>query len=1081
MSQLTIYKASAGSGKTFRLTQEFLHLIFKYPQNYRKILAVTFTNKATAEMKSRILSELNKLAKGIDSDYLDSLKHEYNLSPNEIKIKASKILSLLLHDFSKFSVSTIDKFFQKIIRSFTRELGIQPGYSIELGQDEILTKVIDDLLLELDENKELKNWLSVLASENIEQGSKWDFKDQIQKLAREIFKEEYKAFNKQLIRKMSDKEFLTEYIKQLHQIKSKFENFITDKSKEAQDLIVKSGLSVDDFSRKTSGPAGYFNKAIQKKEFEPGKLFLGAIDDITKWYTKASDKTDLIEKLLDNGLLSVSREIVSFYEKNHNEYYSSLEILKYIHTLGILTDISAKLRQYTEEQNIFLISDASRLIQIIIDNNESPFIYEKTGSIFKHFMIDEFQDTSRIQWYNFKPLIGNSLAQGSKNLVVGDVKQSIYRWRNSDWKILSDEVQEEFSQFAPKAQSLNVNWRSQRNIVDYNNSVFAYSSQILQQNFNAEYSESDENIFKSKITEAYQDVVQEVSESNNGGFVKHSFLNEKEYDSWKDEVKLRLPIIIEELQDKKFKLNDIAILVRTSKEGQEIANALVAYKKQSKTRHRFDFISNDSLFLNNSSLVKFILAILEYLLSPNDEINLSFIAYEYFYYLQSEKKLDSELHTILKKRTPEELKDKLSNIFPEAFIRSIDQLKQLPIYELIDRLVRIFELNKNKAELPYLKAFLDIILDFSKKSTSDLHTFINWWKEEGYKKTLRVSENQDAIRILTIHSSKGLEFKNVIIPFCSWDIDHKSYQTNILWCKTDKKPFDQLDLIPIKYGKTLQYTIFKEDYLKEKFHAYVDNLNLLYVAFTRAEQNLFCFSPYKETKNGITKINELLYFTYQNYMNFASEKSLLSFEDHWNKDSNVFEFGKLNEPTKLSKEMPDEFEFEKFESFDIKNKLRLKLHDSSFFTGQESAPFEKVNRGMLMHEIYENIKTEKDISKAINKLIFEGKISANQKLELTEKIEHTFKNEQIKSWFSNNWEVKNEAEIILKDGKTVRPDRVMSNHEKTIIVDYKFGEQEEEKHHKQVRSYMDLLMKMENKSIEGYVWYVDLNLIRQVV
>ena len=1087
MSQLTIYKASAGSGKTFRLTKEFLHLLFKYSENYRRILAVTFTNKATAEMKSRILTELNTLAKGYESNYKDDLKNHYKLTDSEIQAKAQKILTLLLHDFSKFSVSTIDKFFQKIIRSFTREIGIQPGYSIELNQNEILTKVIDELLIDLDTNTELKEWLSQLATDNIEQGSKWDFKDEIQKLAKEIFKEEFKAFDKQLIQKMSDKDFLRKYVKELKEIKAKFESFLKTKSTEAIDLIQKYGLSIDDFSRKSAGPAGYYNKVLNKSEFEPGKLFIGALDDQTKWYTKTSDKKDLIETLLNSGLLNLSKEIYSFYEKGYSLYYSSIEILKYIHTLGILTDISGKLREYCEEQNMFLISDAAKLIEIIIDNNDSPFIYEKTGNIYKHFMIDEFQDTSKIQWHNFRPLISNSLAQGSKNLVVGDVKQSIYRWRNSDWEILSEEIENDFRQFAPEAQTLNTNWRSKKNIIDFNNAVFTYSSQILQNIFNGEHDDlsQNKNPFKSKITDAYDDVFQNIPLGNgkDGGYINHTFLNEKDYDSWKDEAKSRIPAIIENLQDKGFNLKDIAILVRSGKEGQDIANLLIDYKNQNKqpgSDYKFDFISNDSLYLANSSLVNFILAVLEFILNPDDEINLSFIAYENRTYLQANDSEKIDLHSILKASTADDKQKRLQEIFPEEFIESLEQIKQLPIYELIDRLIRIFKLNDQLNELPYLKAFLDIILDFSKKSTSDLHSFVSWWNEEGHKKTLSVSENQDAIRIITVHSAKGLEFKNVIIPFCNWEIDHKSNQTNILWCKTTQEPFNQLDLIPVRYSKKLSDTIFQNDYLKEKFHAYVDNLNLLYVAFTRAEQNLFCFSPVKEKSNGIKNVGDLLYFVYQNYKNYSVNESLISFEDNWKEEDNIYELGELTKATHTKEKLPDEFQLSRFESYDIKNKLRLKLHDNSFFTGKANAPFEKVNHGKILHEVFENISVQEDIPAAIAKMIFEGKISQKEKPELLAKIEKTFEDQQIKNWFSNEWTVKTEAEIILTNGKTARPDRVISNDKKTVVIDYKFGEQEEEKHHQQVKGYMNLLKQMENKQVEGYLWYVDMDFIRQV-
>lgn len=1083
MPQLTIYKASAGSGKTFKLTEEYLWLLFKYPENYRRILAVTFTNKATAEMKNRILGELNKLAKGTESKYLQGLKEEFKLSESEIRQKANEILTLLLHDFSKFSVSTIDKFFQKIIRSFTREVGIQPGYSIELNQSEILTKVVDGLLMDLDENKDLRTWLSNLASDNIEQGGKWDFKNEILKLSFEIFKESYKAFDQKVVAKMADKNFLKNYLNELQQIKAKFENFLIENAKTAIDFIQSNGLETEDFKWGNSGVPNYFNKIIQNKVFEPTTRTLKGTEDFKEWVTDKSPKKDIIEDVLNNGLFDLLVESVEYYQKNNIEYHSSVEILKYIHTLGILSDVSKKLREYCEENSIFLISDAAKLLQIIIDNNDSPFIYEKTGSIYKHFMIDEFQDTSKIQWENFRPLIGNSLAQGSKNLVVGDIKQSIYRWRNGDWEILSDKIQNDFAQYEPESKTLNTNWRSKKNIIDFNNAVFCYSSQILQQEFNGDFQESDNstNPYETKISEAYEDVFQNIPPNNgkDGGYINHTFIPKKEDDSWQDEVKLRLPKIIENLQEKGYHLNDIAILVRSAKEGQAIANTLIDYKNLNTSKYKFDFISNDSLFLANSSLVKFIVAILEYILDPKDEINLSFIAYEYNQYLCTDQD-NIDLHELLRNHKNDENKDWLTNLFPVEFIESVDQIKQLPIYELIDRITRLFNLNEIKTELPFLKSFLDIVLDFSKKSASDIHTFINWWNEDGQKKTLSVSENQDAIRILTIHSSKGLEFKNVIIPFCDWNIDHKGHQTNILWCKTDEEPFNKLDLIPVKYSKALINTVFEHEYQKEKLHAYVDNLNLLYVAFTRAEENLFCFSPFKEKSKPAASIGNLLHFTYENSMNYPSSKIVIDFTEHWDSELKIFESGELKQNTNAKKELPDEFELDRFESFDIKNKLRLKLHDNSFFTGKESAPFEKVNYGKVMHEIFENIRIEKDVSQAIDKLIFEGKLSPSKKPDIRQKIDEIFKNDQIKGWFNGSWTIRNEAEIILQNGKTARPDRVISNNEKTIVIDYKFGEQEEEKHHKQVKSYINILSKMESKEVEGFLWYVDLNRVVEV-
>ncbi len=1075
MLKLTIYKASAGSGKTFRLTAEYLKILFSNQWNYKRILAVTFTNKATAEMKSRIISELHKLASKESSPYLKIIKTDLNIPEETIQQKAKQSLSLLLHDYSKFSVSTIDKFFQKIIRSFTHEVGIQPGYSVELNQSEILSLVVDKLLMDIGDNKALRELTSSLAETKIEQGKTWDFKKDILNLAHEIFKEEFKAFDNQLIKKFGDKNFVKEYIARLQNIKTRFENHLKKLAKEALALIEANGLTTEDFKHSKSSVPNYFNKIINQNVFELKTRTLKGTESYNEWITKTSLKKETLEHVLDNGLFKLFSDMVSYHQNNEKEYYTAIEILKFIHTLGILTDISTKLHRYCEEQNIFLISDASKLLQVIIDGNDAPFIYEKAGSIYRFFMMDEFQDTSKIQWENFKPLIDNSLAQGNANLVVGDVKQSIYRWRNSDWEILSDKIEQDFKQYQPRIIPLNSNWRSKKNMIDFNNSVFYYSSNILQQHFNSEFeqSSSSENLFQHKITEAYHDVIQQApSKNKEGGYIYHAFINQEDKDAREQEIISQVIHKIELLQDKGYALKDIAVLVRKKDEGQKIANALVDYKNNHASQYSYDFISNDSLFIANASVTRFILAALEYLLNDQDSINRAFLAYELHQYLKNANADSSQLHALLKNDTNEKQGTHSDSIFPEGFTESAEQLKQLPIYELVDKIIKIFKLNEVHSELPYLKAFMDIILEFSKTKTADIHSFITWWNEEGSKKTLSVSENQDAIRIITIHSSKGLEFKNVIIPFCNWSLDHNSRQNNILWCKTDTAPFNQLEIIPVQYSQKLQNTIFKKHYLDEKFHVFVDNLNLLYVAFTRAEENLFIFSP-EGKKDTIKDVGSLLKFTYENYQNYSREGEQLIELNPKAEENNIFEYGTL-EQTAPEESIYNEIKIELYESYDIKNKLRLKLHDHSFFTGKESSAFRRVNHGKVMHEIFEHIETENDIPQAIEKLLFEGKISHSEKEEITRQIHEVLKNQQIRDWYSNQWNVKTEAEIILPGGKKARPDRVIYNQQKTVVIDYKFGEQEEEKHKKQVKTYMEILQKMGDINVEGYLWYVDL-------
>ena len=1084
MSQLTIYKASAGSGKTYKLTEEYLHLLFRNPLNYRRILAVTFTNKATAEMKGRILKELYNLAKGINSGYVSSLKKTFKLSESEISIKAQQILSSILHDFSKFSVSTIDTFFQKVIRSFIREVGIQPGYTVELQQGEILSKVVDELMVEIDSNAQLREWLIEFASSNIEEGSKWDFKSDILKLAQEIFKEEYKAFDKELIEKMSDKTFLKNYLDELHQIKTSFENTLQALGKEGLRIIKNNGLTIEDFSYGKTGVPAYFVKISEKTSFEPGIRAVNGTESIDPWIKKGSPKKQQIENALHNGLFEQLINAVTYYNENCKNYYTAKSIIKYFYTLGILIDIAVKLRSYCEEQGIFLLSDSSKLLKLIIDENETPFIYEKTGNIYKYFMIDEFQDTSHIQWHNFKPLIENSLSEGNSNLLVGDVKQSIYRWRNSDWKILAEDVANDLSHFTINSNSLKTNWRSHKNIIDYNNAIFFIGSHILQQKFN-EF-EQDSPGEDKKIVNAYIDIVQESPENKNniGGFVQHSFIPKNdETEHWKEDVKKRIPKILEDLQDKGYHLNDIAVLVRKGSEGQEIADTLIEYKKSlaENSPYRFDFISNDSLYLSNSSVVPLIIAALNFLLKENDDINTTFLIWAYQnIILKNQNK--TEAHELFKKYTPNENSTRIQKFLPTAFVESIELLKQLPLFELTEQIIKLLDLQNLTHDIPYLLAFQDLVLNFSKSKSSDIHSFIEWWNEKGNQQTLKTPESQDAIRIITIHKSKGLEFKAVIVPFCNWEIDHKSQPATILWCEPKTEPFNRLKLIPVKYEKELTKTIFAPDYFNEKMHAYVDNLNLLYVAFTRAEQALFTFSPVNQKTESLKTVGDLLQSVYTNTTNFTEniENELIDLKNHYESSKNEFILGELNYYGTKTQENKKEITINTYQTFDIANKIRIKLHDNSFFTGKENAAFARVNHGKLMHELFENINSIEDIPVLIERMVFEGKLTNSEKENFNSRINDLLSNDKVKDWFSSDWKVKTEAEIILKNGRTIRPDRVLIGKDKIVVIDFKFGEQEEKKHDEQVKKYMQVIEEIENKPAEGYLWYVDLNMVHQV-
>ena len=583
---LNIYRASAGSGKTYRLTQDYIHLLFdpKKERAHRRILAVTFTNKATDEMKTRILKELHALSQGSTSDYREGLMAKFHLDEEAVNVRAKHILTNILHDYSSFSISTIDRFFQQVIRSFARDIGVHGGYNLELDNTTTLEQSVDNLFLDLskDENKQLLQWLTAYAEERIEQSENWNMRSNIMDLGKEIFKESYQHKAEDTNRKLHEREFLTNYRKSLREIKTTFETKVKQTATEGLNIMARNGLMHDDFAYKTTSA---FEK-LAKGKLEISNRFIGFADDVTNCYTKSKpqDIKSAIESAYNTGLGSCFRQIVELMSVDIVTYNSAVMVLKHINTLGILSDLAVQIKKLTDEQNTMLISDSNMLLNKIIDNSDTPFVYEKTGITIDNFMIDEFQDTSTLQWKNFHPLMSNSLAAGKFNLVVGDVKQSIYRWRNSDWKLLDEQILTDFRPEQIHEENLETNWRSDKNIIDFNNSFFHRAASLLQSKLN-ENLQAVLSIYPAlealtnKIEHAYANIHQQTSPKAGTGRVEVSFIERDENeDGWKAESLNRLPAMLEELQSRGYRPADICILVRKNDEEQKVIHRLLNYK-----------------------------------------------------------------------------------------------------------------------------------------------------------------------------------------------------------------------------------------------------------------------------------------------------------------------------------------------------------------------------------------------------------------------------------------------------------------------------------------------------------------------
>ena len=1045
---LTIYRASAGAGKTHKLTGEYLMLLFSQPGAYRRILAVTFTNKATDEMKTRIVQELYHLASGRASDYIQLLSSAYSLTERQVREQARKILVAILHDYSAFNISTIDRFFQQTMRAFTREIGLQGGYGIEMDQELVLTEAIDNLLADLEkpESKDLLGWLLRFAENKIEDGGGWSLRQDIMSLSREVFKESYKAFSEEVGKDIADKQALDAYKNELYAIIRSVEAEAKRLGEEGVALLKQFALQPSDFKGGSRSPFFYFEKLAKGEMKEPTATFQALPDNPDAYTTKTTPPglRQIIGCVYEEGLNACVKNIVSLFA-NLTAYNTAREIVRYYYTLGILTDISRQIAFYREEKNVMLIADTTELLNKVISGSDAPFIYEKTGTHVDHYMIDEFQDTSGMQWNNFRPLVEESLANGRANLIVGDVKQSIYRFRNSDWKLLDEQVRRDFEDEQVREDTLKDNWRSCRHIVEFNNAFFTAAPAILQDLYNealknSSLSEEERTAFSARIMAAYDDSFQKKD-----GHVRIDFLSGDEDKDWKQEAMERLPATLERLQDSGYALKDIAILVRTNQEGALVADTLLAYKEEHPSdRYNYDIISDDALFVGSSPAVRFLIAVLRYLRNPEDRTN---------------RKLAMYAYQVLTGKFGESEAD-------ESVFQNLQSISRQSLYEVTEGLFRNFSAYFPETEQVFVQAFLDMVSEYAQKESADLNRFLRWWDETGYRKTIATPDGQNAIRILTVHKSKGLGFKVVIIPFGDWEIDHKPTKPVILWCHPEKKPFDRLHLVPVRYGQILSSTIFAKDYFKERLHAFIDNLNTLYVAFTRSKEELIVFSPRPRKINKEGKVEKI-----------TSIADLLWAGVETDIEDDTFERGEWWHPAsgRTAEDTLEEIPMSRLYSVSPDDRLQLRLHGKGFF-------FDNARRkhGTLMHEVLSRIRTPKDIPASVESYRLAGVINREEAAELISRLEELLQAEEVKAWYDGSARVLNEVDILFGKGLSKRPDRVIIKGGKVIVVDYKFGERQDKRHPNQVRNYLQLIRKMGFERVDGYLWYVELGKIEAV-
>ncbi len=1039
-----IYRSGAGSGKTYTLAQSYLKIALQDPKAFQMILGVTFTNKATEEMKGRIVRVLKELSNGENASMQKELCEALSINEKQLAEKARATLSNILHQYGRFNITTIDSFFNQVIRAFTREMGLQGTFTIDLDQKGVLEKVVEQMLLEIGnpEKKELRTWLTKFAELRVEEGKQWDFREEIATLAKEIFKEGFRNHIDAINRLTAEKGGLDALLKSLNTVRYSFESQIKGYPKAFFDYLDKNDLSITDFTRGGSGPAGLFNK-FEKLDFEitePRRLANGNIE---AWLTKANLKKGHLNDHLESHILPLYGQMLSDFDNGYTAYISAVQVLRYFFTFGILTHINKYIQQYRDENDVMLIADLPDFLHQIIHDSDTPFIYEKVGSTYQHYLIDEFQDTSAFQWENFMPLVKNGTDEGKFSMVVGDVKQSIYRFRGGDWELLQSQVKTDIGDYNTDQFNLDTNWRSAPKIVAFNNELFtatkAVSTDFFKDQIAMDVPESLVDGINKRIEEVFEtfsDVSQEVPlhKDTLAGNVRIEFLEEEDSKAEKEDTISRTIKYAEELQRQGYELRDMAVLTRNSREGATIAKAFLEYgnSELADPALRYDVVSSEALFLTSSHVVKFLVAMIKWLHDEKDVIVLAEWVYEYQRFIKTSELSDEAIFSSYAL---------WESLVSEDFLQQKQILKAKPLYEVVESLVDFFDLNKNAEEFTYLQGFQDAILDYSKNERGDIASFIDWWEETGKLKAIKISDDNNAIKILTIHKSKGLEFPIVFIPFLSWSFDQDPKKNNILWCEGAGKPapFNKLPIVPLRYESAMAKTYWADAYYEEKLKAYLDNLNLLYVAFTRPVEWLIAFGK-KPKKSKFATAADILY-------------PVLSQMEGWNEAEDKLHIGVV-QTSKTHEVSKAEVQLTSYPSSPWRKKVNLQLRRSGGLLGTLS----KVDKGIVIHDLLSKIHYLEDLEKYKDHEEFEV-------------ISQVANEPTIKGWFDPSWKVYCEVPILLPGGDFRRIDRLNLKENETVIIDFKTGEPRN-KDLSQVKEYASLLSQMGYSNISGYLIYL---------
>lgn len=1080
---LTIYKASAGSGKTFTLSVEYIKLLIKDPQSYRSTLAVTFTNKATEEMKLRILSQLYGIWKLLpdSKSYIDKIKEDLDVTEEYMSERAGIALHNIVHNYSYFRIETIDSFFQSVLRNLARELDLTANLRIELNDYQIERNAVDELINSLDENSELLTWIMEYIRENMDDDKDWNVIGNIKRFGENIFREYYKTNSKKLNERLLEEGFFKQYTTKLRQMRNEAEVEMQNEAAQFFDALNHNGIEIDDLNNGKNGPAGYFIKI--KKGIYNNTIVTKRLQKVldegseSSWVKQKSSKEtqDIVRELANSTLTPLVHHAEDIRQKNWYIYGSAVLTLRHLNQLRLLNSIENKVRMMNVEQNRFLLSDTHTLLHSLIRDTDSPFIFEKIGNYLENIMIDEFQDTSTVQWQNFKVLLEECMSHGEQqgNLIVGDVKQSIYRWRSGDWRMLNN-IEREFPYLNSMLNvcSLDTNYRSSRRVITFNNAFFKRASEL---EYADQKSSTPDTSSPEQLKKAYSDVAQKVpSFRDNHGYVSINLLPNEDY---RQQALQKTAEAVSLLLDSGANYSDIAILVRSNDIIQLIAEFFANELPDVK------IVSDEAFRLDSSVSVNIIVNAMLWLTHPDNILAKAYIAKAYQTYVleKSEQETNKLLATA----------EGIDSALPCALIDKRNDLLTMPIFELAEQIYTLFNIGNIKGEDAYLYAFYDALTDFIANNTADIDSFVEEWNDSIAAKTIQASAI-DGIRIITIHQSKGLEFEHVVIPFCDWTLE----KGNTIWCTPQVEPYNELPLIPVDFSASqMKGTIYEFDYNEEHLQNCVDNLNLLYVAFTRAASSLFVIAQ-RGTPSSRSYIVE------QAITDIKLEGSSLDGDPSDKKAELLFSYGELEIVETKAKKKSDNIFTPEVENMNVdmatfSNKVEFKqsnksrdfvADDDENTDDDDRKQLSYIKTGKILHYLFSTINTTDDIDTGLAQLEMDGLIeeSGTNIKRLRDMLHKRFSNRQVADWFSSRWTIFNECTILDYDAATDtvrehRPDRVMKD-EKTgevVIVDFKFGSPRPE-YVEQVNRYKALTQNMGYPNVKGYLWFVYSNRIEEV-